>query len=315
MLPNSRREFHQPAWDVSGAPGTDRTAGRREHSVAVPSAGGRRPDPPGGAGRPICEHGPSGAENHQSPWLGPEYFYFQSYRQLLRELRIASYLGDLVEMQGLLAVCAKNYPEDLAQYPPWLLIFNNPFDADSLRALPDELLGEALTAIFAASVRHFEPAPALLALAESLLAENRCADLVRYYLAEQALLRGDSAQAGTYLNAFSPGHPTDYAETLRGWVAFLQGADEVAITHYETALKLLRKRTGKRKIFFDSLSGVFYILALLAVGTPGCLRQALLAMAPVFDKRTCPAYPSLYGAWLGWWRYSKGKPQRQLHRI
>lgn len=223
-----------------------------------------------------------------------QYFYFQSYRQLLRELRIAFYLGDLVEMQGLLAVCAKNYPEDLAQYPPWLLIFNNPFDADSLRALPDELLSEALTAIFAASVRHFEPAPALLALAESLLAENRCADLVRYYLAEQALLRGDSVQAGAYLNAFSPGHPTDYAETLRGWVAFLQGADEVAITHYETALKLLRKRTGKRKIFFDSLSGVFYILALLAVGTPGCLRQALLAMAPVFDKRTCPAYPSLY---------------------
>ena len=193
-------------------------------------------------------------------------------------------------MQRILEICARNYPADLAQYPPWLLIFNNPFDADNLRALPDDLLGEALAAIFAAAARHFEPADELIALAESLLAENRCADALRYYLAEQALLRGEPAKARQYLGP----QQTDYSEALRGWLAFLDGNDEQAIQHYEAALKLLRKRTGKRKIFFDHLAGVFFILALLASNTPARLRQALDMMAPVFDKGARYAYPGLY---------------------
>ena len=219
-----------------------------------------------------------------------DYLYFRSYRQALRELRIAFYRGDMPRMQRILEVCVRNYAGDLAQYPPWLLIFNNPFDADGLRALSDELLGEALAAIFAAAVRHCEPAGELIALGESLLAENRCADALRYYLAEQALLRGDPAKARQYLGP----QQTDYTEALRGWLAFLDGADEEAIQHYEAALKLFRKRTGKRKIFFDHLAGVFFILALLASNTPARLRQALDAMAPVFDKGARYAYPSLY---------------------
>ncbi|KAB2929036.1 MAG: tetratricopeptide repeat protein, partial [Candidatus Contendobacter sp.] len=216
--------------------------------------------------------------------------YFRSYRQALAGLRIAFYRGDVKRMQRILEVCARNYPADLAQYPPWLLIFNNPFDADNLRALPDDLLGEALAAIFAAAARHFEPADELIAFGESLLAENRCADALRYYLAEQALLHGEPAKARQYLGA----HDTDYSEALRGWLAFLDGNDEQAIQHYEAALKLLRKRTGKRKIFFDHLAGVFFILALLASNTPARLRQALDMMAPVFDKGARYAYPGIY---------------------
>jgi superfamily II DNA or RNA helicase len=219
-----------------------------------------------------------------------DYLYFRGYRQALRELRIAFYRGDPPLMKRILEACAKNYSSDLAQYPPWLLIFNNPFDADSLRALPDDLLGEALAAIFAAAARHFEPADQLIALAESLLAENRCADALRYYLAEQALLRGERAKASRYLTP----QPTDYSEALRGWLAFLDGKDEDAIQNYEAALKLLRKRTGKRKVFFDHLAGPFFILVLLASNTPARLRQALEMMAPVFDKGARYAYPGIY---------------------
>ena len=206
-------------------------------------------------------------------------------------MRIAFYRGDMAaNTNAFWRPASRYYPADLAQYPPWLLIFNNPFDADSLRALPDDLLGEALAAIFAAAARHFEPADELIALAESLLAGNRCADALRYYLAEQALLRGEPAKARQYLGS----QQTDYSEALRGWLAFLDGNDEQAIQHYEAALKLLRKRTGKRKIFFDHLAGVFFILALLASNTPARLRQALDMMAPVFDKGARYAYPGLY---------------------
>ena len=232
-------------------------------------------------------------DTFRTPGWGGDYPYFYTYRQALRELRIAFHRRDTQQARCLLETCAKQFPNDCYHYPPWLLIFNNPFTAEGLRELPDELLGEALAAIFTAGVRDFEPATAALALAEALLAENRCPDILRYHLAEHWLLCGEPARARRYL---SPAD-TDHGEALRGWLAFLEGADEEAIQHYEAALKLLRQRTRKRKIFFDHLAGVFFILALLASGTPARLRQAADAMAPAFDRNArypfLPLYQSL----------------------
>jgi len=219
-----------------------------------------------------------------------DYPYFHSYQHGLRQLRIAFYRGDMARIPRILEICERNFSRDFAQYPPWLLIFNNPFDPDRLRALPDDLLGEALATIFTAAVRHLEPADAVIALAEKLLAENRCADLARYYLGEQALLRGDPARARQYLTP----HASDYDQALRGWLAFLAGDDAEAITCYEAALKLLRQRIGKRKIFFDYLAGLFFMLALLASGTPARLRQALDLSAPLVEGFGRYSYPITY---------------------
>ena len=52
---------------------------------------------------------------------------------------------------------------------------------------------------------------------------------------------------------------------------------------YETALKLLRQRTRKRKAFFDHLAGLFFMLSLLTSGTPARLRQALDLVAPLLE--------------------------------
>jgi len=134
-------------------------------------------------------------------------------------------------------------------------------------------------------------------LAEALVAENRCAEIARYHLAEHSLLCGDSARARQYLGE----HDTDYDRALRGWLAFLEGADEAAIQHYEIALKLLRQRTRKRKIFFNHLAGVFFILALLASGTAARasgtaarLRQAAEAIAPTLDKNARYPFALVY---------------------
>lgn len=171
-----------------------------------------------------------------------------------------------------------------------MLIFNNPLNPDALRMLPDESLGEALKTIFAAAVRNLEPATETTALAERLLAENRCPEVIRYYLAEQALLCGDLAKARSY---FASGE-NDYDRALRGWLAFLDGANEDAIQYYENALKLLRKRTRKRKIYFDHLAGVFFILALLADNTAARLRQAMEVTAPLFERDAHYPYHTAY---------------------
>ncbi len=224
------------------------------------------------------------------PGWDSDYPYFYTYRQCLRELRIAFHRRDTQRAQHILEICVRQFPGEYHRYPPWLLIFNNPFSADGLRALPDELLSEALATIFTAGLRDFEPTTEALALAETLVAENRCAEIARYHLAEHSLLCGDSARARQYLGE----HDTDYDQALRGWMAFLEGADEAAIQHYEIALKLLRQRTRKRKIFFNHLAGVFFILALLASGTAARLRQAAEAIAPTFDKNARYPFALVY---------------------
>ncbi|MFZ4791151.1 MAG: DEAD/DEAH box helicase [Candidatus Competibacteraceae bacterium] len=216
--------------------------------------------------------------------------YFSSYQQALCELRISFYRSDMPRVQRILEVCESSFPRDFFQYPPWLLIFNNPLRPDDIRAFPDIWAGQAVVTLFTAAARNLEPAIEVTALGEQLLAENRCADVTRYYLAEQALLRGDPAKARSYL---TPGE-NDHDQALRGWLAFLDGANDEAIQCYENALKLLRKRTRKRKIYFDHVSGLFYLLALLTSNTATHLRQALEATAPLFEKGAQFPYLTAY---------------------
>jgi len=222
-----------------------------------------------------------------SGWGSNLYFY--TYRQALRELRIAVYRRDTQRAQTILATCVRRFPEEFFYQPPWLLIFNNPFSEQWLRTLPDALLNEALTDIFMAAARRFEPVPEALALAEALLAENRCSETLRYCLAEHYLLCGEPARARQYLGP----NDTDHSRALQGWLAFSSGADEEAVQHYEAALKLLRQRTRKRKIFFDNMAGVCFILALLACNSTERLRQAA-EMMTLFDKKSLYHYATTY---------------------
>ncbi|MFO1371517.1 MAG: DEAD/DEAH box helicase [Candidatus Competibacteraceae bacterium] len=222
-----------------------------------------------------------------------DYPYFYTYHQALRELRIAFYRGNIERVRLILNLCIKQFPNDFYQQSPWLRIFDNPFSADRLRALPDELLGDALAVIFTSAVRAFEPEHEVLALAEALLAENRCVEILRYYLTEHYLLRGEPAQARQYL---SP-NDSDYSRALRGWLAFLNGMDEEAIQHYEAALKLLQQRTRKRKVFFNHMAGIFFILALLARNTNAHLRRAVELIA-LLGKGESYSYTATYQSLL-----------------
>ncbi len=231
--------------------------------------------------------------------------YFSDYQTGLTELRIAFYRRDMPRTQRILEACEKAFPRDFFQYPPWLLIFNNPLHPEDILTFTDELVGQAVVTLFTSAVRNLQPATELIALAEQLLAGNRCVATMHYYLAEQALLCGDPAKARSYL---TPGE-NDYDQALRGWLAFLDGANEQALQHYENALKLLRKRTGKRKVYFDHLAGLFYILALLASNTAAHLRQALEATAPLFEKGAHSPYLSAYRVLRGVVEVQQGQRQ------
>jgi superfamily II DNA or RNA helicase len=61
----------------------------------------------------------------------------------------------------------------------------------------------------------------------------------------------------------------DTRQALEGSVAFLEGRNDAALQHYRDALKLRRKRLGKRKLFLEQEHRVLFLMALLSANNAG----------------------------------------------
>jgi hypothetical protein len=62
--------------------------------------------------------------------------------------------------------------------------------------------------------------------------------------------------------------------SLLGWISFLAGDDEGAIRHFRDALKIIKSATRRRKIYFSSPAGLFFIFALLRTRDRSGYREA-----------------------------------------
>jgi superfamily II DNA or RNA helicase len=106
--------------------------------------------------------------------------------------------------------------------------------------------------------------PALVAYARNRLGQDGF-DAIRPLVLRYDLLRArlDELRAGAAAldNAVTKG-------AIEGTVAFLQGRNDDALLHLRAALKLHRKRLGKRKVFLDGEHGLFFVMALLHAADP-----------------------------------------------
>ena len=64
------------------------------------------------------------------------------------------------------------------------------------------------------------------------------------------------------------------AAVFWGWLYFLKGENDKAIEYYSRALKYLKKAKGKNKVYFNTIGGLFFILALLKDGSINRLKEA-----------------------------------------
>jgi len=232
---------------------------------------------------------------------------FRSYRQGVRDVRIALYRHDVELVHEMLTACARQYPREYAAEHPYWLIAGRSFDPDWLRTLPEPLLGEILAVLLTLAMERLEPDPAMIEFAAKLYANGVCQAMLRYPLAEQWLLQGQPARVRKLLNA------DENLDTLllRGWLAFLDDENDKALELFEEAYKILQKSTRKRVIFFDDLSGAMFILALLASDDAERLRQAEDYLG-VLDKSSY-RMSSVYGMLRHVVRAQRGQPQYYAH--
>jgi len=202
--------------------------------------------------------------------------YFTSDAQFLREIRIGIYLHDLNFIE-------KQYNSflrygDTVKYELSLefilkKLISNPFELSWIQSLPLSLFEIAVNSIYIDTMLHLNPVPEVF----KLLSE-RCSvggefatDFLIIRLSEQLMLQGRLTEAEHYAQKLAEGNSRTL---LMGGISFFRGDYDQAIATYTLALKVLRKDVGKRNIFFSGIAGIYFVLALIKVGTGDRLSEA-----------------------------------------
>ena len=217
------------------------------------------------------------------------YHRYPSYPELLRELRAALYRQDIKSLTELLNAAYSQYPLEFQKRHPFESICLDQFDPEWFVTLPPGVITLALDSALLRAFEQLEPAGSFAFMLVEQLARHspeRFPDL-GYSCAFELIVRGRPREAAPFLVRFSGSS----VEGLHGLIAFLQGDEADAIARYETGLNLLKKGSGKRKIFYTDFSGYFFILALIRCAKPERLEQARGYLEIVSSRKDVPHSP------------------------
>jgi len=210
--------------------------------------------------------------------------YYRTQLHALRDVRIAFYAGNEKLAFEMEARFKRQFPYDLLRCHPFVTICNNPFDDRWFRSLPHGLQAAALKEILAHSSAHLSPAEGPFQVLCDLAAKRAIAQELYDMLCVELLLRGKISDAEK-----AAGEMTSSTEVaVLGWCMLLRGSCQGAVGLFETALAQLKKETGKRKTFFDSAAGPFFILALIGSGDEKLIAQAMDHCSFVVSKKEWP---------------------------
>ncbi|MBS9384168.1 MAG: DEAD/DEAH box helicase [Dolichospermum sp. BR01] len=208
---------------------------------------------------------------------GNDVRMFRSLSECVREIRIGFYRKDPSFINKQIENYHKHsYSEEkIVIENIFEQICNNPFDTGWFNTLPKELYERGISSIlFNSALKLSDCEDAFMMLDEECCENGKYAsDYLNLVLTEQLLFRGDNAEAEDSLKRISEEYQNK-AAIYWGWLSFVRGENEQAIKYYTDALKAIKKATGKRQIYFNTIGGLFFILALLKDGSAERLKEA-----------------------------------------
>ena len=197
-------------------------------------------------------------------------------QQLIRAFRIQFYQRNF---SGINALCRDYYRYNygISEYLSidllLELVCNNPFDPEWFHTIPNELADAFLVNALLADSLTLTPAENKLECLQEIC-EDLSGEFLNVALAEQLMLRGRFEIVADYLPELSPEYEAE-ALAIEGWLKFLAGDYLTAIPQYQKALRILKKDIGSRSVYLQSISGIFYVLALIKDGSFTSLTEAI----------------------------------------
>ena len=181
-----------------------------------------------------------------------------------RLIRLEIYTNDEVEFSLNRNLCDKVYgPQSTLMFLS-TVFYNVPLEAEWIAsrhpAIQAPLLEAKVNSFIVTGLTGVEM-PAIIALCRTQQGQEGFkgvdAQLLRYDLLAGRVT--DVRDAAETLDAAAG----DTRLALEGAVAFLEGRNDEALLHYRDALKLRRKRIGKRKVFLEQEHRVLFLMSLL----------------------------------------------------
>ena len=217
--------------------------------------------------RKVAEHITRVAVNE--PWFNklaqhliaqPSYYYPTrvDIYHAIKQLRIFLYQENVVAFAANIEHFYNSYPQHFTEVMND--IFFNQYNSSWFSALPDAIKSAVLKYYLKDSYFYLIDDSFQYKLLESFFGKKRPAnrDIIHALLSER-LVRGNFKDAEAWL----AGDYTFEGLKLLGTLRFLENKNDEAIVYFQTALKVLKKETGKRNIVIEGLEGYFYNLALL----------------------------------------------------
>lgn len=215
-----------------------------------------------------------------APW-NKDIRHYHSEQELLREVRIGLYRYDWDYIEEQLELYQRNlfFHSPISLSEIFELICNNPFDRDWFLTLKkDQDLFEAgLVNICIDSLMMLQPAdgPFGLLHEECSRPDSDASDMMRLIWVKQLLSRGRLSEAEAALTQLATSQDVQTEVLLyTSWLRFLQGNYAETIALSNSALRFYKKESGKRKVYFDSVTGIFLVLALIREGSAASLQEA-----------------------------------------
>ncbi|MGM0424473.1 MAG: DEAD/DEAH box helicase [Thermodesulfobacteriota bacterium] len=204
-------------------------------------------------------------------------YSMREYRQELiaRDIRLDILTGDTDAFITDLRYFYQRSFFETYQESPLLPICADPFDIQWMQSLPTMIQDNMLEDILNVFIkRGINPGSEVVHYASDYLQQKAIFSFsalkLKFFQCSIHLMAVKLDKAAELIPALN----FDRLEAMgRGWLCFLKGEDDKAITLFTNALKDLRKGYKTRKVFFSDVSGQVYLLSLLRKKSPESLKK------------------------------------------
>ncbi len=218
----------------------------------------------------------------KEPWsMEPS---FKSFDLGVRDIRIAVYRRrNMDTIRKIVYEVYHQHRSDFNENNPYRLIFFTPPDRDLLFSFPVEFVEYIFNLLLDASLLTLQPASDVFSLfTDYCRSTGNISEHLIHLLLQQYIFRGNHDEARLVLKKL-PGTAGSYS--YKGFFSFIGGKLPEAIKAYRRGLELLRKKSGKKNVFYTNAAGLFYPLALLQSVDTADIQEALSYLNTIKKQR------------------------------
>lgn len=200
---------------------------------------------------------------------------FENYQQVIRSFQIALFTNNSMdEIYSIVESSFHFFREENYENNLYLHILNTPFSQKLIEKINPEIRLDVLVNLLSAVGQSLEPADEIIhyitdSYRSVIKGKSEVLPLLFHHLT-----CGDTVSARSLLDSLEDNLKSEQLSRA-GWLEFISGNYPQARNLFSQDIKFLKKRTGKRKLFFQSYAGLFHLLSLLEGGESKHLKEAI----------------------------------------